>query len=316
MESFDASPGAEGHGGFWILQGLAAYEWSRRLLRPQIRPFSCAQRTSGPNTAQTRIATQKIRVTEKHTRPLGSIIPVLPLSMIAPEFFAAPITPTRLRKSISFTPAAILAYALLLTLPANLVAQQAQNPSPMVEHTRQHPRLTQTTPPGLRYKLTLGTLFVPEKLKGKRHVNLLLFFHPVLASFRHRRHRRQEAPDHHPLRNLPRHLRQHDRDRRLSPPPVGPHTASRRSLGTHGYTDAQRNQVRQSSRRRLCRQLRARPHRPGAIPVRIPPLASQVTLQASADNSASMPASRAFCRCPGIISISTPDAAQPTAIAA
>jgi hypothetical protein len=29
-----------------------------------------------------------------------------------------------------------------------------------------------------------------------------------------------------------------------------------------------------------------------------------------------MPASRAFCRCPGIISISTPDAAQPTAIAA
>jgi hypothetical protein len=47
----------------------------------------------------------------------------------------------------------------------------------MVEHTRTHPRLTQTTPPGLRQKLTLGTLFVPEKLKGKRHVNLLLFFH-------------------------------------------------------------------------------------------------------------------------------------------
>jgi hypothetical protein len=97
--------------------------------------------------------------------------------MIAPEFFAAPITPTRLRKSISFTPAAILACALLLALPANLMAQQAQNPSPMVEHTRPHPRLTQTTPPGLRHKLTLGTLFVPEKLKGKRHVNLLLFFH-------------------------------------------------------------------------------------------------------------------------------------------
>ncbi len=47
----------------------------------------------------------------------------------------------------------------------------------MVEHTRKHPRLTETTPPGLRQKLTLGTLFVPEKLKGKHHVNLLMFFH-------------------------------------------------------------------------------------------------------------------------------------------
>jgi len=47
----------------------------------------------------------------------------------------------------------------------------------MVEHTRTHPRLTETNPPGLRQKLTMGTLFVPEKLKGKRNVNLLLFFH-------------------------------------------------------------------------------------------------------------------------------------------
>ena len=47
----------------------------------------------------------------------------------------------------------------------------------MVEHTRTHPRLTETTPPGLREKLTFGTLFVPERLKGKRQVNLLLFFH-------------------------------------------------------------------------------------------------------------------------------------------
>lgn len=64
-----------------------------------------------------------------------------------------------------------------LFLSANVLGQQAQNPSPMVEHTREHPRLTQTTPPGLRQKLTLGTLFVPEKLKGKRRTNLLLFFH-------------------------------------------------------------------------------------------------------------------------------------------
>jgi hypothetical protein len=47
----------------------------------------------------------------------------------------------------------------------------------MVEHTRAHPRLTQATPPGQRQKLTLGTLFVPERLKGKRQINLLFFFH-------------------------------------------------------------------------------------------------------------------------------------------
>lgn len=65
----------------------------------------------------------------------------------------------------------------LLAHPVQGVAQQAQNPSPMAEHTRQHPRLPQTTPPGLHQKLSLGTLFVPEKLKGKHHINLLLFFH-------------------------------------------------------------------------------------------------------------------------------------------
>jgi hypothetical protein len=61
----------------------------------------------------------------------------------------------------------------------------------MVEHTRTHPRLTETHPPGLRQKLTLGTLFVPEKLKGKRRINLLLFFHggdwlPELAAAQQR----------------------------------------------------------------------------------------------------------------------------------
>ncbi len=74
----------------------------------------------------------------------------------------------------SFASALALACALL---PNTITAQQPQNPSPMVEHTRTHPRLTQTTPPGLRQKLTLGTLFIPEKLKGKHHINLLLFFH-------------------------------------------------------------------------------------------------------------------------------------------
>jgi len=98
---------------------------------------------------------------------------------------------TRLRKAISLTPAAMLTWAFLLTHPAGGIAQQAQNPSPMAEHTRQHPRHTQTTLPGLHQKLSLGTLFVPEKLKGKRHLNLLLFFHggdwlPELAAAQQR----------------------------------------------------------------------------------------------------------------------------------
>jgi hypothetical protein len=56
-------------------------------------------------------------------------------------------------------------------------AQQAQNPSPMVEHTRAHPRLKQETPAGRREKLELGTLFIPEKLKNKSKLPLFIHFH-------------------------------------------------------------------------------------------------------------------------------------------
>ena len=58
------------------------------------------------------------------------------------------------------------AAAAALGAPAAL-AQQAQNPSPMVEHTRAHPRLVETKPPGRREALELGTLFVPERLAPK-----------------------------------------------------------------------------------------------------------------------------------------------------
>jgi uncharacterized protein YbbC (DUF1343 family) len=54
---------------------------------------------------------------------------------------------------------------------------QPQNPSPMVEHTRAHPRLEQKAPEGRREKLALGTLFLPAKLKRKPPVPLLVFFH-------------------------------------------------------------------------------------------------------------------------------------------
>lgn len=67
----------------------------------------------------------------------------------------------------------------------------AQNPSPMVEHTRAHPRLTQQSPPGHPYSLPLGTLFVPQGLRPNRPATLLFFFHggdwlPELAASQQR----------------------------------------------------------------------------------------------------------------------------------
>ena len=64
-----------------------------------------------------------------------------------------------------------------LFLAASFATLAQQNPSPMVEHTREHPRLTKTVPPGRRLPLQLGTLFVPEKLTQNHQVKLLIFFH-------------------------------------------------------------------------------------------------------------------------------------------
>jgi len=55
--------------------------------------------------------------------------------------------------------------------------QQAQNPSPMVEHTRAHPRLTQEQPAGRREKLSTGNLFIPAKLMHRRRLPLVIHFH-------------------------------------------------------------------------------------------------------------------------------------------
>jgi hypothetical protein len=79
---------------------------------------------------------------------------------------------------------------VLLALPA--LAQQAQNPSPMVEHTRAHTRLVESAPPGRRLKLGLGTLFIPARLDGRRELPLLIHFHggtwvPEVAAARYGR---------------------------------------------------------------------------------------------------------------------------------
>jgi hypothetical protein len=70
----------------------------------------------------------------------------------------------------------------LLILLASIAAAGAggpatkggQNPSPMVEHTRAHPRLKEERPPGKRIPLRVGTLYLPDKLPAG---NAPLFIH-------------------------------------------------------------------------------------------------------------------------------------------
>jgi hypothetical protein len=66
---------------------------------------------------------------------------------------------------------------MLLLAIAFFAAQQSQNPSPMVEHTRVHPRLNESHPPGRREKLELGALFLPASWKPRSNQPLLIFFH-------------------------------------------------------------------------------------------------------------------------------------------
>lgn len=68
-------------------------------------------------------------------------------------------------------------WLIVLWLATLCFAQQSQNPSPMVEHTRSHPRLKEEHPTGRREKLALGTLFLPAKLQLKTTTPLLIHFH-------------------------------------------------------------------------------------------------------------------------------------------
>lgn len=78
-----------------------------------------------------------------------------------------------------------------LAVAGGVLAQQAQNPSPMVEHSRTHPRLAQQTAPGKREKLELGELFLPAGWKAGKGATVLFFFHggtwlPEVAAARNR----------------------------------------------------------------------------------------------------------------------------------
>lgn len=69
-------------------------------------------------------------------------------------------------------------------------AAEPQNPSPMVEHTREHPRLKEEHPLGKREKLDAGTLFVPQAIAERKEATLLIFMHggnwiPEAAAAKH-----------------------------------------------------------------------------------------------------------------------------------
>jgi hypothetical protein len=72
-----------------------------------------------------------------------------------------------------------LGVSVLFLAPIGIAGAQQpklmQNPSPMVEHTREHPRLKEERPAGKRFPLKIGTLFLPEKLRPQ--APLFLHFH-------------------------------------------------------------------------------------------------------------------------------------------
>src|SRR5262249_48834667 len=55
-------------------------------------------------------------------------------------------------------------------------AGAGQNPAPMVENVRPHPRLKQETPKGRRFPLEVGTLFLPDGPKAAGRVPLFVHF--------------------------------------------------------------------------------------------------------------------------------------------
>src|SRR5262245_1160408 len=64
-----------------------------------------------------------------------------------------------------YYPIAPLALAILADLGFSQTQPKSnQNPSPMVEHTRAHERLKEERPAGKRIPLTIGSLYIPDKL--------------------------------------------------------------------------------------------------------------------------------------------------------
>ena len=74
----------------------------------------------------------------------------------------------------------LVAWFCVLGFQAAVMAQSPQNPSPMVEHVREHPRLEKSEPAGKRTRLSLGRLFVPQAIEQgseKDPIPLVIAFH-------------------------------------------------------------------------------------------------------------------------------------------
>lgn len=68
-------------------------------------------------------------------------------------------------------------FLLLVLAPLCASAQAPQNPSPMVEHTREHRRLERSEPAGRRIDLEVGNLFIPDALTDRKRLPLFVHFH-------------------------------------------------------------------------------------------------------------------------------------------
>jgi len=66
---------------------------------------------------------------------------------------------------------------MMMTILLSALLQARQNPSPMVEHIREHRRLTERPPSGDRWDLRRGRLFVPAALNRKKPATLVIHFH-------------------------------------------------------------------------------------------------------------------------------------------
>jgi hypothetical protein len=79
-----------------------------------------------------------------------------------------------------------------LALPATALGQMAQNPSPMSDTTRPHPRVAESRAPGARASLSLGELFLSDRFRSRAGAPLLIHFHG--AAWLVEQHIRRAAP--------------------------------------------------------------------------------------------------------------------------
>lgn len=74
----------------------------------------------------------------------------------------------------------MIRYAALLLAATALLAQTPQNPSPMVDTTREHRRVPMSEPPGVRWTIGDGGatagLFLPERFETAEEVDLVVHF--------------------------------------------------------------------------------------------------------------------------------------------